>query len=336
MMSCRVWVTMGPFIGWKSMKPAGFCRFIAVLCWPGLGTVFAGPKITYRTHPNLWLGLAVKRIDLDGDVAPEGFRVDGGGPQIDGRIEFEVSPRVRLSERWQFDSRHRVELIHLANPSDRTRFRHQMRWTRSLGGGSSSVVADIAASQEGRERKPRWSHVLFSNEVFHEDGDTLFEINDFIQQKGIRDTARLGALNRAEEAAKTLDEELQHVFSTHQEFIQKKVADMSSSEQSLSSYLCKVLADAPILSGVGAAFLPRRFSDEKYLFAPYCREQQKLASSGDEEVEEIVQIEDFYDYTLPEYDSYHLPLIQKQDVWQEPHLSRASREWVLVGGISGI
>ena len=129
-----------------------------------LSGVFVGPKLTYRAHPNLWLGLAIKRIDLDGDVSIGLQRLDGGGPQIDGRIELELSPRFRVSERWFFDSRHRMELLHRETRSNRTRFRHLTRWTRSLGDGSSS--------------DPGWSHVFINNELFHEDGEGLSEVNE--------------------------------------------------------------------------------------------------------------------------------------------------------------
>lgn len=141
-----------------------------------LGGVFVGPKLTYQAHPNLGLGLAVKRIDLDGDVVLTAARSDGGGPQIDGRIEFELAPRARLSDRWQFNGRHRAEWIHRETQSDRTRFRHLLRWTRSLRKMDGSDPADTESGHEA----PRsgWSHIFFSNEIFHEDGEDLFKVNE--------------------------------------------------------------------------------------------------------------------------------------------------------------
>ncbi|MEM1181093.1 MAG: DUF2490 domain-containing protein [Acidobacteriota bacterium] len=143
-----------------------------------LAGVFVGPKLTYKAHPNLSLGLAIKRIDLDGDVGLGDFRADGGGPEIDGRLELELAPRFSISDRWRFDSRHRMELIHRETRSDRTRFRHLTRWTRALGDSS------------------RWSHLFFANELFHEDGDDLFDVNEnrFVPigfQRGLADGSTL-------------------------------------------------------------------------------------------------------------------------------------------------
>lgn len=113
-----------------------------------LSGVFLGPKVTYRAHRHLSLGLAVKRIDLD------------GAGELDGRVELELAPKAKLRGAWSFDSRHRIEILHLENRSDRTRFRHRFRFTRALQGG-----------------KPQgWSRLSISNELFHEDGEGLGEV----------------------------------------------------------------------------------------------------------------------------------------------------------------
>jgi hypothetical protein len=128
-----------------------------------LSAVFVGFKLAYPIHPNLGLGLAAKRIDLDGVNAP-----------FDGRFELELSPRARISERWRFDSRHRVELFHVEDGSDSVRFRHRLRWTRSL---------DPAPEDGGGGR---WSALFFSNEVFHTDGERVEDVveNRFVPLGG--------------------------------------------------------------------------------------------------------------------------------------------------------
>lgn len=123
-----------------------------------LSATFVGPQLTYRAHRNLWLGLAAKRIDVE-DAA-----------NIDGRLEIDLYPRVRLSDNWFFDTRHRVELIHREDLSDQTVFRHLLRWTRELD-------TDSYPSEEGE----RWTHLTFSNEFFHEDNGGYGQIDRIVE-----------------------------------------------------------------------------------------------------------------------------------------------------------
>ena len=120
-----------------------------------LSGVFVGPRLAYRLHPNLSLAMAAKRIDTD--------RVS----DLDGRFELEVAPRFEISDRWQFDSRHRFEVFHFEQRSDSYRFRHRLRWTRTLG-----------RSRGPEERFRYWSRLFFSNEVFHLEGEWPGDIRE--------------------------------------------------------------------------------------------------------------------------------------------------------------
>lgn len=116
-----------------------------------LAGYFTGPRLGYQLAPNLSMALAFKRIDLDGaDRGP-------GGQALDGRTELEISPRFRLSERWRFDSRHRVEALHFEQKSDTVRLRHRLRFTRSLARGP------------GSEDGGGFTQLFVSNELFHVD-----------------------------------------------------------------------------------------------------------------------------------------------------------------------
>ncbi len=150
----------------------------------------------------------------------------------------------------------------------------------------------------------------------------------FSERSRIRDSARLKAQEQAEQATQTIDTRLQHVMSIHRELFQG-LGRLGDSETSVSRSLCETLTNVPILFGVGAAYVPGRFSAERELYAPYCREHPKGMATAGDEIVRIVQIEDSYDYTAPKNDWYHLPLIQKKDVWQEPHHGKSSKAWIV-------
>ena len=150
----------------------------------------------------------------------------------------------------------------------------------------------------------------------------------FSERSRIQDSARLKAQEKAERATQIIDDRLGHLLSTHQNLVQS-LGNPGDSETKVSRSLCEMLTDLPILYGVGAAYAPGRFSPERELYAPYCREYPKGAATAGDEIVEVVQIEDAYDYTAPQYDWYHLPLIQKKDVWQEPHHGKSSQAWIV-------
>ncbi len=117
---------------------------------------FTGPKVTYYLHDNLWLGGALKHIELKGN------------DNIDGRLELEFIPRWKLSEHLRLDFRNRVEVFHERRESDSTRFRHRLRLTWLL--------------------KKEWlDRLFFSAELFHQDGDGF---GDFTEDRVIPIGAR--------------------------------------------------------------------------------------------------------------------------------------------------
>ncbi|MEM7588083.1 MAG: DUF2490 domain-containing protein [Acidobacteriota bacterium] len=106
---------------------------------------FSGPKITYRLHDNLWVGGAIKHIELKGDDV------------IDGRLELEVTPRGHIGRKVRVEFRNRVEVFHRRSRSDSTRFRHRLRLNWMLERG-------------------KLDRLFSSMEWFHEDGDGLGDV----------------------------------------------------------------------------------------------------------------------------------------------------------------
>lgn len=150
----------------------------------------------------------------------------------------------------------------------------------------------------------------------------------FVQRYQIEEQATLQAQQESEKATSVINSRLGDVLTAHRDLIRGLNTGVSA-EEDLENYLCQVLSEVPLLFGVGAAFAPREFSDERYLFAPYCREQQMLGLEEEVQDVKVLQIEDSYDYTSPEHDWYHLPMIRKGEVWQEPHHGTASGAWIV-------
>ncbi|MEM1181089.1 MAG: cache domain-containing protein [Acidobacteriota bacterium] len=150
----------------------------------------------------------------------------------------------------------------------------------------------------------------------------------FLEKGRIQDSARRQAQGKAEAAAQTIDGRLEQVFKVHRGLVDS-FARRDFTEEALDRTLCDTLVKTQILFGVGTAFKPRRFSPDKELFAPYCRELPGQVDSEGKPAIELVQVEDSYDYTGPENDWYHLPLMQEKDIWQEPHHGRSSEAWIV-------
>ncbi len=94
---------------------------------------FLGPTASYRLHPNLTVGGALKHIALDNS-------------SIDGRVELEANPHFNISKRLHFQSRNRMELFHRQGTAGFTRFRHRLRVTWRRPG--SNLIGRFYFSEE--------------------------------------------------------------------------------------------------------------------------------------------------------------------------------------------
>ncbi|MFW2372656.1 MAG: hypothetical protein ACN4GM_05995 [Gammaproteobacteria bacterium] len=94
-----------------------------------------------------------------------------------------------------------------------------------------------------------------------------------------------------------------------------------SSSQALQR-LKTLVQDNPKYYGGAMAYRPFGYKPERRLYAPYYKK------SGVDGQLEFVQIETVYDYTLPEFDWYGLPM-QEDSRWGEPYWGPAGKTYMV-------
>ena len=130
------------------------------------------------------------------------------------------------------------------------------------------------------------------------------------------------AENQAECAAEKISNELDELPA-----ITKSIADDISTgkleDNQVAGRLKGTLEEHPELFGVAAGYVPYEYDSETRLYAPYC-----VWKRGEPE---LIQIEDSYDYTLPDVNNrienrtvwYHQPLDEGAG-WIDPYFGTAS------------
>lgn len=138
--------------------------------------------------------------------------------------------------------------------------------------------------------------------------------------------ARELAAQQARLAAGQIEEEAARLSQ-----ISSSLADDLSSGQlpkdQLTDRLASIINQNPDLFGVGVAYVPYQYDPSVRLYAPYYRFNPEL------DQHELVQVEDFYDYTLPDGTNgvrthwYH-EAIDQDAPWSEPLFGTASNEYI--------
>ena len=137
----------------------------------------------------------------------------------------------------------------------------------------------------------------------------------------IHDRNEKAALERGREEARTavatIEERLAKLVTTTNSL----VADLNSGElrgrEDIVRRLQQEHENNPELYGVGVIFTPYAYSAERRLYAPYYAKRDNLL--------QLIQVEDIYDYTQPEHDWYHQPLATDRPVWVEPYFGQAGK-----------
>jgi hypothetical protein len=136
------------------------------------------------------------------------------------------------------------------------------------------------------------------------------------------EAAKTQAQQEAVRAAQKVDAQLRQMMNTAKElshnFSQEKL-----DKQKLLSKLRTALEKNPQFYGVGATFVPYAFDAKRRLYSPYY-----FRRNGEILFE---QSENLYDYTLPKYERYHLPLKQGA-TWLEPYFGITSNALITVFG----
>lgn len=138
--------------------------------------------------------------------------------------------------------------------------------------------------------------------------------------------AQAQAKQQAELAAGIIDQQVSGLSETTHSIAE----DLSSGrlpQDQLTDRFKSVIDENPDLFGVGAAYLPYQHDSSVRLYAPYYRLNTATGQH------ELVQIEDSYDYTLPDGTNgvrthwYHNPLDQGA-TWSEPLFGTASNAYI--------
>ncbi|RLA68753.1 MAG: hypothetical protein DRG24_09690 [Epsilonproteobacteria bacterium] len=85
--------------------------------------------------------------------------------------------------------------------------------------------------------------------------------------------------------------------------------------KTLEALLLRTSEENPDMFGIGVAYLPYKFNAEQRLYAPYVKREAGKPV--------LMRVEEVYDYTKPEYQWFHLPLL-RGEMWQEPYYGDAS------------
>ena len=136
----------------------------------------------------------------------------------------------------------------------------------------------------------------------------LHDKNQIVQE------AKNHAKREAVRAAKQIDNDLRKLVPLAQSLADDLSSGKLKKEQ-LVDRLKSTVEMNPYIFGFGVAYVPYAYDANVRLYAPYyVKRHEKL---------QLVQVEDFYDYTEPQHDWYHLPLADGP-CWQEPYFGEAS------------
>ncbi len=115
-------------------------------------------------------------------------------------------------------------------------------------------------------------------------------------------------------AADVIDQKARHLMDSTRALADDLTSGKLKKEQ-LIDRLHSTSEQNPSFYQVGAAFVPYAYNPSLRLFAPfYTKRQGKM---------QLVQLESEYDYTEPEHDWYHRPIIEGP-VWLEPYFGRVA------------
>jgi hypothetical protein len=147
-----------------------------------------------------------------------------------------------------------------------------------------------------------------------------------LEQARLESEVRQQAAQQARHAAQQIDQQVTHLGRvTHAMADDLSAGQLTGDE--IAVRLRSIIEENPDLFGAGVAYRPYRFDPSARLFAPYYRLDPGLGRH------ELVQIEDVYDYTLPDGTDgvrthwYHDSLHQGA-IWSEPLFGTASDDYI--------
>lgn len=117
----------------------------------GVQQYFYGPRFNYRLSENWSAGTALKSINIR----------RGGEFEDMYRFELDIIYRNRVGQEGKIDLRNRVESIERDGQRDITRYRHRLRYKRSLG--NSGVIKYFFISDEVIYTEDSGSYRLLQN-----------------------------------------------------------------------------------------------------------------------------------------------------------------------------
>ncbi len=130
--------------------------------------------------------------------------------------------------------------------------------------------------------------------------------------------AKNNAKQEAVKAAKEIDNYLVKLKNSATSIANDLTSGTLKKEQLLDR-LRKTMEENPEFSEIGSAYVPYKYNSKIRLYGPgYERKGKQII---------LFQLESLYDYTQPEHDWYHRPLIEGAS-WTEPYFDTASQAFL--------